>query len=292
MKPPKFDYVAPVELSQALALLTRGGADARLLAGGQSLVPAMNFRLSRPSLLIDLNRVAELRGLRRADNGDLIAGAMTRHRDFELSPLVRELLPLAHAAMPGVAHLAIRNRGTIGGSLAHADPAGDWPALCLACDAQIALQSTHGTRSVDAESFGRGLFATALAEGEMLTEVRFPVWSETRSWGLQKMTRRWGDFAIVGAVCVADTDANGCCRRVRIVVYGASDCAQLVREAAGVIENRIPSAALLREAARAAAGAVNTRSDLHASAAYRTELVETLTRRALAQALPAAREAA
>ena len=126
----------------------------------------------------------------------------------------------------------------------------------------------------------------------MLTEVRFPAWSETRSWGLQKMTRRWGDFAMVGAVCVADTDANGRCRRVRIVVYGASDCAQLVREAAGVIEKRIPSAALLREAARAAAGAVNTRSDLHASAAYRTELVETLTRRALAQALPAAREAA
>ncbi len=292
MKPPKFEYAAPAELGQVFGLLAGGGPDARLLAGGQSLVPAMNFRLARPSLLIDLKRVAGLRGLGRSDDGALIAGALTRHRDFELSPLVRDLLPLAHAAMPGVAHVAIRNRGTIGGSLAHADPAGDWPALCLACDAQIVMQSARGPRSIEAERFSRGLFETALGEAEVLTEVRFPPWREGRRWGLQKMTRRWGDFAIVGALCVADTDANGRCGRIRIVVYGASDCAQLVREAAGVIEDRVPSAALLREAARAAAAAVSTRSDLHASAAYRTELVESLTRRALAQAFRAAHETA
>lgn len=247
----------------------------------------MNFRLARPSLLVDLGGVPGLRGLARAPDGGVIAGAMARHSDFEFSPLVRDLLPLAHAAMPHVAHRAIRNRGTLGGSLAHADPAGDWPALCLACDAQVTIRSTAGTRAVAAEAFGRGLFETALQPGEMLTEVRFPAWG-ARRWGLQKMTRRHGDFAIVGAIVVGGTDAAGRCAGLRIVVYGATDCARLVHEAMGVLEGRVPARARIHVAARAAAAAIPTRADLHASAAYRTELVEALTARALLQAFPEA----
>jgi len=248
----------------------------------------MNFRLARPTLLIDLNRVPGLRGLARAPDGGVVAGAMTRHRDFEFSALVRDLLPLAHAAMPSVAHRAIRNRGTIGGSLAHADPSGDWPALCLACDARMTIRSSTGTRDVAAEAFGRGLFETALQAGEMLAEVHFPAWGARRRWGLQKMTRRQGDFAIVGVVVVADAGPDGRCTNLRNVVYGATDCAQLVHEASDMLEGRVPTQVRIGEAARAAAAAVPTRSDLHASGAYRTELVEALTHRALSQAFPEA----
>lgn len=283
MKPPKFEYAAPDTVAQALRLLAEGGRDARLLAGGQSLVPAMNFRLARPSLLIDLARVPGLRSLRQESDGSLVAGAMTRHRDFEFSALVRDRLPLASAAMPAVAHMAIRSRGTIGGSLAHADPAGDWPALCLASNAQFTLRSVKGSRSVAATDFGRGVFESALNEGEMLTEVRFPAWKKTQRYGLQKMSRRQGDFAIVGAVVTADT-IDGQCSSLRIVSYGASDCAQLVGEASALLEGRVPTEALVDEASRAAGSAVPTRSDLHASAAYRRELIEALTRRALRQA--------
>ena len=284
MKPPKFAYAAPETLAEALELLAEGGPDARLLAGGQSLVPAMNFRLARPSLLIDLGSVPGLRGLRRGDDGGLVAGPMTRHRDFERSALARELLPIAHAAMPNIAHLAIRNRGTIGGSLAHADPAGDWPALGLACNAKITVRSTSGTREVAARDFGRGLFETALQSGEMVSEIGFPRWGESLRWGLQKMARRRGDFAIVGVVVVGEIGTDEICSNLRIVVYGAADCACLVPEAQGVLEGRVPTAARVAEASRAAAGAIATRSDLHASAAYRTELIEALTQRALWQA--------
>lgn len=296
MKPPKFAYAAPDTLEDALKLLAEGGPDARLLAGGQSLVPAMNFRLARPSLLIDLNSVPGLRGLRRGDDGGLVAGAMTRHRDFERSALACELLPLVHAAMPTVAHLAIRNRGTIGGSLAHADPAGDWPALCLVCDGQIAIRSSAGTREVAATVFGRGLFETALQPGEMVSEIRFPPGTNALRWGLQKMTRRQGDFALVGVAVVGELNSDGQCSHLRIVVYGASDCARLAPEAQGVLEGRAPTLALVGEAGRAAASVIETRSDLHASAAYRTELIAVLVQRALGQAFvdkfPAASRAA
>ena len=248
----------------------------------------MNFRLARPAILIDLNRVPGLRGLARAADGGLVAGAMTRHSDFEFSPLARELLPVAHAAMPAIAHRAIRNRGTLGGSLAHADPAADWPALCLACDAQMTVRSRSGARTVAARGFARGLFETALRPGEMLTEVAFPAWERARRWGLQKMTRRQGDFAIVGVVVVAAADGEGRSTGLRVVVYGAAECAQLVPAAAEVLEGRPPTGARIDAAARAAAGAVPTRSDLHASSAYRSELVQTLVRRALLQAFPEA----
>jgi carbon-monoxide dehydrogenase medium subunit len=284
MKSARFRYASPREVDEALALLQAGGPDARLLAGGQSLVPAMNLRLARPTLLVDLGRIAALRGIRRLDDGAIVAGAMSRHRDFERSPLVREALPLLHAAMPTIAHLPIRSRGTIGGSLAHADPAGDWPALCLACDAQMTLRSARGSREVKAEDFSLGFFTTAIAEGEILTETRFPAWPPGRRWGLQKMSRRRGDFAIVGVACVVDLDARGRCIRARIAVFGAAERPLLAEFAAAELSGRVPSSTTLRKAARAAASEISTRSDLHASAVYRSELVEVLTRRAFVQA--------
>jgi carbon-monoxide dehydrogenase medium subunit len=286
MKAASFRYERPASLDDALRLLGEGGPDARAIAGGQSLVPAMNFRLARPSLLVDLGNIAALRGIRLADDGSLVAGAMTRHADFEFSDVVRERIPLLHAAMPGIAHMPIRSRGTIGGSLAHADPAGDWPALCVACGAEIVLkQKGGGERVVPAEKFSRGFFSTALAEGELISEIRIPAWPKGRRWGLQKMSRRRGDFAIAAIVCTVDLQGAKI-SAARIVVYGATDAPLLLTEAAAALQGQVPAAKTIEAAAIAAAARAPVRADLHASEEYRRELVQVLTRRALEQALP------
>ena len=285
MKPPPFDYLAPTRVDEALALLEAHGDDARLLAGGQSLMPALNFRLASPSVLIDLNTVPDLAGTELDSDGNLVAGAMTRHRRFETSELVAQRLPLLRHAMASVAHVAIRNRGTIGGSLCHADPSAEWPALCLACDATMLLQSRRGTRSLDADAFSQGLFSTALASDEMLVRVVFPAWPQGRRWGFQEVARRRGDFAIAGVACVLDVDAADACTHARIVAFGVGDRPLLLAEAAARLTGGVPDAAAVREAARSARAAADCRSDHHASAAYRGELLQALTARAIAQAL-------
>jgi carbon-monoxide dehydrogenase medium subunit len=279
----------PDNLQEALRLLGEGGPDARAIAGGQSLVPAMNFRLARPSFLVDLGRVAALRGIRVADDGALVAGAMSRHSDFEFSDMVRDRIPLLHAAMPGIAHMPIRNRGTIGGSLAHADPAGDWPALCVACGAELVLKKGQSERTVPAEEFSRGFFSTALSDGELITEIRFPAWPQGRRWGLEKMARRRGDFALAAVVCVVDLGERGDVASARVVVYGACDAPFLARECTAHLVGRAPTAKTIEATARAVAADAPVRADLHASMEYRRELVQVLTRRALEQALPEAR---
>lgn len=290
MKSAKFHYERPGNLSDALLLLADGQSEARAIAGGQSLVPAMNFRLARPALLVDLGRIAALRGIRVVDGGALVAGAMSRHSDFEFSEIVRDRIPLLHAAMPGIAHVPIRNRGTIGGSLAHADPAGDWPALCIACGADLLLKKGSSERTVPAEKFSRGFFSTALTKGELIAEIRFPAWPQGRRWGLQKMTRRRGDFSIAAVVCIIDLPNQTRIAGARIVVYGATDAPLLLHEAAANLVGHAPSAERIEAAARIAASLRSVRSDLHASAEYRRELIHVLTRRALEQALPGARK--
>ncbi len=289
MKPPPFRLERPADLDQALRLLAASGEDVRPIAGGQSLVPAMNLRLARPDLLVDLARIEGLRGIRVAADGTVVAGAMTRHSDFEFSEEIRTRLPLLHAAMPGIAHMPIRNRGTIGGSVAHADPAGDWPALCVACDAEFVLRKTGGQRTVRAADFSRGIFSTQLTTGELITEVRFPAWPIGRRWGLEKMTRRRGDFALAGVLCLVDLDDAGHVASARITVYGATDAPVLLPRASAFLAGRLPSTEAIEQAARTAASLIPARSDLHASAEYRQELVHALTRRALAQALPETR---
>ena len=285
MKPPVFDYFSPGSVEDALTLLGEHGAGAKLLAGGQSLMPALNFRLAAPAALIDLNPIAALSGVHVAPDGRVLAGAMARHRFFETSPLIRQRLPLVRHAMASVAHVAIRNRGTIGGSLCHADPSAEWPALCLACDAQMVLQSGGGSRRMRAEDFALGLFTTALAANEILVQVVFPAWPATRCWGFQEIARRHGDFAIVGVACVLDVDTGGICAGARIVVFGATDIPVLLQAAAAELTGRAPTANHVCSAARCARGAIDCRSDHHASADYRSELVEALTARAITQAL-------
>ncbi|MSP98227.1 MAG: xanthine dehydrogenase family protein subunit M [Betaproteobacteria bacterium] len=287
VKAASFRYKRPASLADALCLLGEGGPDARAIAGGQSLVPAMNFRLARPALLVDLGSIAALRGIRVADDGSLVAGAMTRHSDFEFNESVRERLPLLYAAMPGIAHMPIRNRGTIGGSLAHADPAGDWPALCVACGAELVLKKGGSERIVPAENFSRGFFSTALAEGELISEIRFPAWPKGRRWGLTKMNKRRGDFALAAVACIVDLDGAKV-SAARIVVYGATDAPLLLADAGDHLVGHVPATEKV-EAAAIAAARTPVRSNLHASAEYRRELVRVLTRRALEQALPEAR---
>jgi len=285
LKPPVFDYVAAAGIDEALRLLEEHGDGARLLAGGQSLMPALNFRLAAPAVLIDLNTIPELARLEDSADGAVIAGAMTRHRTFETSPLIARRLPLVQHAMASVAHVAIRNRGTIGGSLCHADPSAEWPALCLACDAEMVLQSRRGTRHVGADRFSLGLFTTALEAGELLVQVAFPAWPATRRWGFQEVARRRGDFAIAGVACVVDIEDSGVCTNARIVVFGVADRPLLMPDAAAELTGRVPDADALRKAALGARSAVDCRSDHHASAEYRSELVQALTARALTQAL-------
>jgi carbon-monoxide dehydrogenase medium subunit len=284
VKPSRFEYAAPSTVDEALHLLDQHGDDAKLLAGGQSFVPVMNFRLASPAILIDLNRIEELTGLRQAEDGSITAGAMTRHRAFERSELIRKALPVVHAAMPYVAHAQIRNRGTIGGSLAHADPAAEWQALCIAVKATMTTASRTGKRRIAAEDFTQGVYQTALAPNEILTDIHFPAWPIGRSWGFTELSRRRGDFAIVGAVCTMDFDNSEQCTAARVVVFGAGDKPVVVDAASDLLIGSAARARQSAEAGRIARSIIEPRSDHHASTAYRSELVEVLTRRAIDQA--------
>jgi CO/xanthine dehydrogenase FAD-binding subunit len=266
VKPAPFDYRAPRSVPEAIALLAEHAATAKLLAGGQSLVPVLNFRLASPALLIDLNRIHELAGISETLDGGLEIGAMTRNRAIEKSELVRLRNPLLHEAMPFIAHAQIRNRGTIGGSLAHADPAAELPAVALVCGAELSLQGPKGKRMVPAADFFQGLFSTALGPDEILTSVRFPAWPAGRRYAFLEVSRRHGDFAIVGVAALVDRDL------ARVAIFGAEDMPRLMTGTASALP-------------RIARASVQPRGDHHASAEYRRELVEVLARRALEKAL-------
>jgi len=266
LKPAAFDYRAPRSLDEALQLID-ANREAKLLAGGQSLVPVLNFRLASPPLLVDLNRIAALAGIRQEADGSLVIGAMTRNRAIEKSEAVRRANPLLHAAMPHIAHAQIRNRGTIGGSLAHADPAAELPAVCVACDAELSVERKGAARTVRAKDFFRGFLTTALAPNEVLTSIRFPAWPAGRRHGFVELSRRLGDFAIVG---VALTAENG---KADVVIFGVED-----------VPRFFPGETIRAETPASIAARCRPRADHHASAEYRGELIEVLTRRALEQA--------
>jgi carbon-monoxide dehydrogenase medium subunit len=262
VKPAAFEYAAPRSVREAIDLLERNPG-AKALAGGQSLVPVMNFRLAQPPLLVDLNRIPGLAGIRESEDGGLLVGAMTRNRHLEKSELVRARNPLLHEALPYIAHAQIRNRGTIGGSLAHADPAAELPAVCVACEAQMTIAGPRGERRVPAREFFKGLFTTALAPDELLTAIRFPAWPNGCKHAFMEVSRRHGDFAIVGVCVLYQAPA------ARIVVFGAEDAPRLFN----------------RNSPEDVARQIDPRSDHHASAEYRRELVEVLVRRALARVM-------
>ena len=285
MKAAAFDYVAPRTLDAALQALARHGADARLLAGGQSLAPVLALRLAAPALLIDLNRIPELARLQIAADGATEAGAMVRSRTLELSPELARAQPLIHAAMPWVAHVQIRNRGTLGGSLAHADPAAELPAVALASDAVCVLHSLRGAREIAAAEFFQGLFSTALAEDEILAAVRFPAWPAGRRHGFVEIARRHGDYAIAGVAATVDVGDNTCVQAARVVLFGVSDAPRRASAVEQALIGERAESGLAARAAAAAADGLTARSDHQASAAYRLELAQVLTRRALEQAL-------
>lgn len=285
MKPAPFDHVAPETLDQALALLVEHGDDAKILAGGQSLMPVLALRLASPAWLIDLNRIASLSGIRRLELGELAIGALTRHRMVERSDVVALANPLLAAAMPWIAHVQIRNRGTIGGSLAHADPAAELPAICVACDAILVAQSRRGRREIAAADFFKGMFETALAADELLVEIRFPAWPANRTHGFLEVARRHGDFAICGIAATVDRSTAGHIGDSHIVAFGVTDRPIRLAAAERALTGTSGGGDAIHAAAAAAATGLSARGDLHASSEYRLELAQVLTRRALTQAL-------
>ena len=284
MKPAPFDYFTPATLDEALALLARHGGDAKPVAGGQSLIPAMNFRLARPAVLVDLNRIAALAYV-RPESGGVAIGAMTRQRTVEQSEVVARAAPLLAEAMPSIAHPQIRNRGTVGGSIAHADPSAELPAVMLALDARFRTKSATGERAIPAGEFFRGTLETALEPGELLVEIALPPLPARSGTAFLEMARRQGDYALVGVAAVVTLDSRGRCKTARLSLLSVGDGPVLATEAGKTLAGHTPSEELLRAASDAAAARdVDPPSDIHASAAYRRQLVAVLTRRALARA--------
>jgi carbon-monoxide dehydrogenase medium subunit len=284
MKPAPFDYHRPDSVDAALALLAEHGYDAKLLAGGQSLVPAMNFRLAAPAVLIDLNRIPGLDGIGEADGG-LRLGAMVRQRAAERSPLVAARAPLLAETLPYVAHAQIRNRGTIGGTIAHADPAAEIPAVMLALDARFHLRAPGGTRTVSAGEFFTGLFGTALEGEEMLVEVEIPPMAPRTGWAFDEVSRRHGDYALAGIAATVQVDDAGRCQAARIALLSVGDGPVLAAEAAAALVGHEPTEAAVRAAAEAAAQRdIDPPGDIHATPAYRRQLVDVLVRRVLPRA--------
>jgi carbon-monoxide dehydrogenase medium subunit len=284
MKPAAFDYHRPHSVDEALALLAEHGYDAKLLAGGQSLVPAMNFRLAAPAVLIDLNRVAGLDGLAESDEG-VRMGAMVRQRVAERSPIVAARVPLLAETLPYVAHAQIRNRGTIGGTLAHADPAAEIPAVMLALDARFHLRAPGGTRIVSAGNFFTGLFGTALEAEEMLVEVEIPPMAPRTGWAFDEVSRRHGDYALAGLAATVTVDDAGRCQDARIALLSVSDGPVLAARATAALVGQEPTEAAIRAAAEAAArDDIDPPGDIHATPEYRRQLVDVLVRRVLPRA--------
>lgn len=280
MKLPDFNYAAPDSLPEAIALLAAGGTNTRLIAGGQSLLTSMAYRLATPSVLVDLNKVHGLDRIEVDDHGVRL-GATVRWRDILRDERLAKAHPLLVEAVSHVGHYQIRNRGTVGGSLAHADPAAELPGVAVTCEAVLTVAGPSGSRSIRADEFFLGPLSTALAEDEILAEIGLPPWPATRCWGFEEFSRRRGDFAIAGVALHYDPDVDGRATNVRVGVFGASKLACRLSEVEQVIEGRMVDASAIKEAASVAAAAVQPSDDVHASAAYRRSLVSTLMKRIL-----------
>jgi CO/xanthine dehydrogenase FAD-binding subunit len=283
MKLPPFEYAAPTTLAEAISLLASNGGTAKPLAGGQSLLPTMAFRLAAPKLLVDLRRIPGLDRIEVRDDGVRL-GAKVRWREIEDDTRLRTAQPLLAAAVAHVAHYQIRNRGTVGGSLAHADPAAELPGVAVTCDAEIVVAGPAGSRSVRAAEFFLGPLSTALAEDELIVELRLPRWPASRRWAFEEFSRRRGDFALAGVAVFYDLDAAGRAKNTRIGVIGACHRPHRVAAAEAALEGRTVDEAAIQSAARAAQDALDPPEDLHASAAYRRSLAGTLLERALLRA--------
>lgn len=280
MKPAPFTYAAPESVAEVIALLDTHGDAAKLLAGGQSLTPMMNLRLASPAYIIDLNCLAGLDYIEERD-GYLAIGAMTRQRRLERSEVVRQHYPLLAETARLIGHPATRNRGTVGGSIAHADPAAELPALLLTYGGSVVAHGSDGDREIPAEDFFVSYFTTALEPGELLTEVRLRRWPEGTGCCFLEESRRYGDYAVVGVSALMHLDADGRCDEVAVTLFGVGEAPYPVAQAASLLVGQIPGEERLSAVGQAAAEGVEPEDDVHASAAFRRHLSAVLTRRVL-----------
>ena len=289
MKPAPFRYVAARSIEEALQLKAEYGDEARFLAGGQSLVPTMNFRLTQPAMLIDINPLAELAGVKIDAAERVRIGALTRYRNLERDPATERNLPLIHEALPHIAHPQIRNRGTIGGNLAHADPASEMPAIVVALAGRLRAQSMKGERWIAAADFFVGALSTALKPDEMLTEVELPVAPLRSGACFMEVSRRRGDFAIIGVACTLRLDEQGRCAEARIGLCNAGDGPVFATDASEFLVGRKIGATEIEEAAELVQNAIDPGGSIHASKEFQRHIAGVLTARALATANERAR---
>jgi carbon-monoxide dehydrogenase medium subunit len=284
MKPAPFAYIAPSSLAEALAVMTAHGTEAKLLAGGQSLVPVMNFRLAQPTLIVDLNKLGEL-GIVRRENGVMRLGAMVRQRTLEFDKTIAANLPLLKETMPTIAHPQIRNRGTLGGSLAHADPAAELPVITVALNGRFHLQRQNHSRWLNAADFFTGLFTTALQPEEILTEVELPILPERTGYAFMELARRPGDYAQAGVAVTVRLDAAGLCQEARLVYLNVGEGPIAAAQTAASLQGLPLNEDTIRAAAEMAAqNEIEPTTDVHATATYKRHLAKVLTIRALKQA--------
>jgi carbon-monoxide dehydrogenase medium subunit len=283
MKLPPFEYACPASISEAVALLAAHDGDAKALAGGQSLVPMLAFRVTAPALLVDLRKLSELRQIKVSPSG-VSLGAMVRWSDILKNGQLAQAHPLLVAAIEHVAHYQIRNRGTAGGSLAHADPAAELPGIVVTCEAEVAVIGKAGERSIAAKDFFRGPLMTALKPDEIITEIRFPAWPAGRRFGFAEFARRRGDFALAAAALFYDQDGEGRARNAHVGAIGVADAPLRLTAVENVLNGQTIGDATIAKAEAAASAAVDPSDDIHASGAYRKTLIGVMVERALRSA--------
>ena len=288
MKPATFEYVVVDSVMKAVTVLSEARGEAKILAGGQSLVPMLNFRLVRPAILVDINRIRELAFIEETGN-TIRVGALTRHYELEISPVLAKHLPVVASAMTHVAHLAIRNRGTIGGSLSHADPAAELPMMALLLNARLHVVSSKGERTVAALDFFRDALTVDLGEDEIVTEIHLPKLPPNTGWGFEEVARRAGDFA-VAAVAATVTASDGKIEEARIALTGVAPTPVRAQKAEALLRGEKIETKLIERVIEAVRSMIAPDSDLHASSDYRRHLAGVLTGRAVRAAWKRATE--
>jgi len=283
MKATQFEYLRPARLEEAIGLLAEHGADAKPIAGGQSLVPMMAFRLAAPRFLVDIGRIPGLNRISIDDNGIQI-GALVRWRDIERSAELSRAHPLLVEAIRHVAHYQIRNRGTVGGSLAHADPAAEMPGIAVTCDARVVIAGPRGQRTIPAAELFAAALCTTLESDELIVEIHLPPWPNERRWAFEEFARRRGDFALAGVALFYDTGKDGRATNVHIGAIGVGDTPLRLTAAEAAAEGKTIIEAVVRDVGAAAAAGVNPADDIHAPGEYRRALLGVLAERALARA--------
>ncbi len=285
MKPPPFKYLAPRTLDEAMEYLAEYSLEAKALAGGQSLIPTMNFRMAQPEVLIDLNKIPDLAYIRSLSDGGVSVGTMSRQRQVERAPIIGERAPLVSETMPYIAHPQIRNRGTFGGSLAHADPSSELPAVAVALDARFRVQSKSGERWIPAGDFFVDLFTTAIEPEELLVEIVLPPLPARTGYAFHEFSRRPGDYALVGAAATVTLEDRNRCQAARLVYFSVGSGPVEAFQATAMLAGQELTAEAIQAAADTAASSdIDPPGDIHASAKYRRQLAKVLARRLLEKA--------